>query len=120
MKLFLSRRLQFITAIVISNLLFFSFVNPVESNSPLLAVGFLLLSLDIYLIVRTILMAVRLVRNQKSQPDRRIVFLVTATCVLLLALQSIGELSVRDGVALAMIAIIVMFYLSFYRPKRQL
>jgi hypothetical protein len=112
-----SRQLYVLGLVLVLNIGFFSLVNPVLASSPLLAAGFLLLSVDIYLLVRLLLLGLRLLRGRSISHEGRTAFAISATCVLLVALQSIGELSARDGIAMVLIAVIVMFYVSYYRPK---
>jgi hypothetical protein len=101
------------------NMLFFGLISPLERSSILLFAGFGLLAVDIYLLLTGLIqVAASRIRGKKWRHPRRFAVVWTFVCVALLSLQSIGQLSARDGIAAVIIAAIFLAYSTYYRFKR--
>jgi hypothetical protein len=85
---------------------------PNELSPPLLIVPFLLIFLCFFLILRMVFAKFG-VRRQKNLG---LAMLISGLFVILLAMQSLGQLTIRDAIMLAAIFIIAYFYV--YRRAR--
>jgi hypothetical protein len=108
---------RLIGSILVINLVFFAFTNPVKANSALLGMGFVLLTADVYIVVRAIIWGCNTLLGHRSKVETRSAALISATIVLLVALQSVGELSAKDAIAIIIIALVSLFYISYRRPR---
>lgn len=100
------RRLPELTALpllIIVGLLFFMLTNPERLPPVALMIGFIILGGTIYCGVRLALRATGVHDRLKRGQYRVIVVAVTALPVLLLALQSLGQLTVRDTLTLVIL-----------------
>lgn len=115
MKQLLTRRRELVLLLLGANIVYFCFINPRGANPAVLFGGFFVLALDIYALFRVIGKVFRLVTN-RTRRSRRPVIIATCTAVVLTALQSIGQLTLKDTVALAIIGLIILFYTTYFRP----
>jgi hypothetical protein len=99
----------------IANFAYFSLINPVRSKSWVVFGGFILLAIDLFLLFRLSLYITGRLAGRQSLGRNRIAVLATTVVIVLLALQSIGQLSVRDAFAVLCVGIIFLFYSSYYR-----
>lgn len=100
------------------DIIFFSTVNPTKAPSLLLFAGFALLGCNLLGLWYALLWVSR---NLVSLPKGRIrkpTVVATIVSLVLLALQSIGQLTLRDVLAIAALTAIVWFYASYSRDKR--
>jgi hypothetical protein len=119
MKRLRIHRLAWLLAWIAVNMLFFGLISPLERSSILLFAGFGLLAVDIYLLLTGLIqVAASRIRGKKWRHPRRFAVVWTFVCVALLSLQSIGQLSARDGIAAVIIAAIFLAYSTYYRFKR--
>ena len=107
-----------IAGIVVADAVLFGTTNPHSAPSWLLVAGFLLLSLNFYLVLLGLL---RLAGWYGLPVGRHSRFARTAVGVFsgLVALQSIGELSPRDILVLLPLAAIAYFYSSYGRGNKK-
>jgi hypothetical protein len=103
-------------AVLVADGLFFSRTNPTVVSSGVLFIGVGLIIATIYLVLRTGL-AVLSRYNPWFGRQKRVIVTLTIACALVLALQSIGQLSVRDGVVLVILAVLLYFYLKMVRVR---
>lgn len=96
---------------------FFTFTNPSNVDSIVLFIGFLLLSTTLYLFITRLCAMGRLYGFQFDVHSRRIAMFGTGTIVVLLALQSLGELTTRDTVVALPLGLITYLYLSYGRTR---
>lgn len=96
--------------------LFFGIANPNKVNSLFLIVGFILLGLSFYVLIQIIL--TYLIKLGFKVKNRRKIagFIVVLSC-LMLALQSIGQLSVRDVFILVPLTVLLYIYAAYIRPR---
>ena len=106
-------------AFLVADALFFSSLNPYSSRSILLFAGFILLAATVYLCIQLIRRALAAVAGREVVPSRRLPLFLTLFVSILLALQSVGQLTVRDSVALVIVGVIVWFYSTYLRPQRR-
>lgn len=115
MKQLLRRRHYALAALVLANGLYFSIFNPESSKSLVLFIGFMLLAVDFFLLFKLLLSVFDRLRGKTSSARNRLAGVGTLIVIVLLALLSIGQLSVRDTVAVVCIGVIFLFYGTYYR-----
>lgn len=96
----------------IVTVLFFAVTNPAKLPPIVLMIGFGLILATLYGIVRLLLVMVGVKQRLKPQHYSLLVFSLTVLPVLLIALQSLGQLTLRDGATLLLLFIIGFFYVS--------
>lgn len=116
----LTRRLHFwrISGLLAADMLLFGTTDPRSTLSFMLIVGFLLLSATIYYLLDGVLAFLRL---YGLAPANRKRVLRTATMVVcgILALQSMGQLSLRDLMIAAPLVLLGYFYLAYSKGARR-
>lgn len=115
MRHFLIQYRYILLALILANMVFFCLVNPESSKSLVLFGGFFLLAADFYLGLKVVLLTAGRLLRRPSIGRNRVAGLVTLVIIVLLALQSIGQLSARDAVAVICAGVIFLFYSSYYR-----
>jgi hypothetical protein len=90
-------------------------MNPESSKSLVLFIGFLLLAVDCFYLFKLLLHLLGPLTGRPGIVRNRLAGLMTLIVIVLLALQSIGQLSVRDTVAVICIGVIFLFYSTYYR-----
>ncbi len=103
-------------AVIALDAIFFGITNPGKVNSLWLIVGIVLLGISLYVVIKILL--VFLVKLGFKIKNRRKLAIFTASLIcFLLALQSIGQLSIRDVLIIVPITVLLYVYLTFIRPK---
>lgn len=98
--------------LILIGLAFFAATDPSKLPPAALILGFAILTGILYCIVRLIARAAGLrTKMTKVQYDGLLAG-ATVLPILLLALQSLGQLTVRDSITLAVLAIAAYFYMS--------
>jgi hypothetical protein len=103
-------------ALLIADGLFFGLTNPAQVVSMGLMVGFLLAAASLYYLCGVCLAAGKLYGLSLGRP-RRVAAFAAGISAGLLALQSIGELSVRDLLVLTPLVLVLYIYLGYGRYK---
>jgi hypothetical protein len=99
--------------------LFFSLTNPDKVPSVLLIVGFGLVALSIYYLFRLLLAVAAVYGAPLQDGGRRPALFLGISCSLAVALQSLGELTLRDLVVLALLTAIAYIYTSYGRASKR-
>lgn len=97
--------------------LFFNLTNPDKVPSVLLIVGFLLVALSIYVFLRLLLAVASMYGLPLHKRGRRAALFLGVSCAVAVALQSLGELTLRDNVVLALFSILAYIYTSYGRTS---
>ncbi len=107
--------LELITVVAL-DAIFFGITDPNKVNSLWLIAGFVLLGLSLYVVIKIVL--VFLVKLGLKIKNRRKLAIFSAGLIcFLLALQSIGQLSLKDVLIIVPITVLLYVYLAFIRPK---
>jgi hypothetical protein len=107
------RKTGFALIILFAALVLFLVTNPQSVPSYLLIVPFILLYILFLDIFNTLLM--RNIRSLNSKSNRKRLYLagtIAALPVILLALQSIGQLTARDAITLVVLIFVLGFYVN--------
>lgn len=114
MKNIRSRPFWLSIGLIISDSLFFGLTNPVRVASIMLMVGFLLLMLTAYWLLYNV-QKVLAVYAPWLRQQRKIVVVATCGLATIVALQSIGQLTARDGLLIPLALSAVYFYAGLNR-----
>ncbi len=113
------KHLHFWVLIVLltADILFFSVTNPQKGSSIMLMMAFLLLAVTLMYICKGIMQLLSLYGFSFSKNNKRLPIYVSGVAIGLMALQSIGELSIKDTLIFIPLTIILYIYLTFGRMK---
>jgi hypothetical protein len=106
---------QILTMLIIDGL-FFGYLNPNKVNSLFLIVGFVLVGLTIYLFMQLVLIFFKNL-GFKIKNRRKAAIFIAVLLSLLLSLQSIGQLTLRDVLIIIPIAVLLYIYTAYIRPR---
>lgn len=102
--------------LLVADGLFFGLINPNTANSTLLLVGFILFGLSLYLLIEAIFLILRKIGIEVKRSKKITGYIVIPVC-LLLALQSLGQLSVFDILIVIPLVVLLYIYTTYIRPK---
>lgn len=107
-----------LTALFALDALFFSLVNPVQAYAIVIVVGYLLLVLTLYVLIDFLLAVSERIIPFSPHTKRRMALATTLVVALLIAMQSIGQLTVKDVLAVVPLIIVLSIYLSYMLKKQ--
>jgi hypothetical protein len=113
-----SKRIWAITSLIVLDVLFFCFSNPNKVNSSLLIIGLTLLGVTIFALLDILFYALsRSGLNIKHR--RKLALFLAIVFYVLIALQSIGQLTARDVIVLVPLGLLFYIYLTYIKvsPK---
>jgi FlaA1/EpsC-like NDP-sugar epimerase len=113
-----NKKIIAVAILVLADLLFFGRINPENSPSPLLFVAFALLAANFFVLWQAAIRAVELLLGRNQRHKRRLAVIGAGISVVLLALQSIGQLTLRDIIAFTALCGLFWLYLSYYKRKQ--
>lgn len=96
--------------------LFFGLTDPKSISSPMLFVGFILLCLSVYSVAQLGVWAFARAGLKAGRRQRRAVVGMSAIVMMVLALQSIGQLTFRDVAVIAIFAVLGYLYVTYPQP----
>jgi len=102
--------LRLVGAVAIS-ILFFCLVSPTAIPLVMLIAGFVMLGVLLYGIVKLVLVASGLQTRLRPMQRRGVVLLAICLPLLLIMLQSIGQLTIRDTLTLGGLLVVGVFYI---------
>ena len=105
--------------LVAADALFFTTTNPNKVASSVLIVGFVLVALTIYGLLRVMLAAAAFYGLPLKNRGRRIALLSGISTAIGVALQSLGELTLRDVIVLILLTGLVYVYTSYGRDQKR-
>ena len=119
MKHYLTRfhRLWLVLGVLTVDGLFFGLTDPQRLPAYMVIVAFLLVVVNVYMLVRGLLLALSWYGVPLKHERRRLARLTTLILASLLALQSIGQLSARDLAVLLPFALLAYGYVSYGKAR---
>lgn len=102
------------------DLLFFSLTDPLQVPSVLLIVAFLLFAVTFYLVTRQLFRLAHAYGVPVGAKATRLAGIITGVIGVLVALQSMGQLSARDIWVLVPLALLTYLYVSYGQSNREL
>jgi hypothetical protein len=113
----LSREGGLLGGLALLNLVIFGLTDPVNSVPIVVILGFLVLSFDLYLVVRLVVWFLGLFIARVQTHRRRLIVSFTAFLVVCLGLGSIGQLTWRDLLVVVVVATVAYFYSLYFRIR---
>jgi hypothetical protein len=111
------RKLIRLAALFIFDALFFSLVNPIQTHAVVIFVGYVLLVLTVYVLIDFLLALSERIIPFSHRTKRRMALATTLVLSLLIAMQSIGQLTVKDVLAVIPLIIVLSIYFSYMFRK---
>lgn len=99
-------------ALIITDGLFYGLTRPVYVAPGLVLIGFCLLVLTAYSLINNMQKLLAVYAPWLSR-QKKLSFFLTAGTTTLIALQSIGQLTVRDSVLIPLVAVVVYAYFGY-------
>ena len=112
------RKLIRLGALFVVDALFFSLVNPVQAHAVVTIVGFVLLVLTLYVLIDFLLAVSERIIPFSAHAKRRMALATTLVAALLIAMQSIGQLTVKDILAVIPLIVVLSIYFSYMLKKQ--
>lgn len=101
------------------DILYFSTVAPSPSRSWTLLIGYVLVAITLYWGLHVVLRVLRRTLGRPHDHFQRLAIAGTLIGVVLLALQSIGQLSLRDILVLAGLGVLLYLYSLYLLPSKK-
>lgn len=109
-----------VTAVIAADLAVFGLVNTRTAPVFVLFLGFLLVSATIFVFVK-LAMKLLALYGIKTKNMQRLSLSITGVLVLILALQSIGQINLRDIIVISVVGTLLYLYTTLVRgPRRTL
>ena len=102
----------------VASLVFFALTSPKLLPPPMLIAGFIALGLFLYCVIKLIMIAMGLQTRQPAMYLRLTLLVGTVLPVILLVMQSVGQLTIRDIVTIGCLFGVGVFYVSRVRRSR--
>ena len=118
MKKHVKRKLIQLALLFAADALFFGLINPVKAYAIVLVIGFILLVLTLYVAIDLLLALGERIIPFSLHTRRKIALALTLVLGLLIAMQSIGQLTPKDVLAVIPLVLVLSFYFS-YVTRRQ-
>lgn len=118
MKIPHKKQLGQLAAVIAADMAVFGLFNTRTASVFVLFVGFLLLSANVYILVKLGLKLISLY-GIKTNGNQRLAMTITGVIILVLALQSVGQINLRDVAVISVVASLIYLYLSLVRRPRQ-
>ncbi len=107
------RKFMQLSALFVLDVLFFGLIDPAKAYAVVVIVGFGLLVATVYVIVDFLLLLIEKLAVITPMARKRLLSGATMLFALLVAMQSIGQLTVKDMFAIVPLVVVVAFYLSY-------
>lgn len=107
------RAIKFIIPLLIADIVFFSLINPTNSNSFVIILACLLSALTFYELFLGLMKLISFFLTISVKSQRRFALFITVLTMFLLLMQSIGQLSLRDILAIVPLMIILYLYITY-------
>src|SRR5437868_2170716 len=99
------------------DIVFFSIYNPQNSSPVVSIVGFLLLSATLYTLLQALVAVINKQFGITFRNQSKAISIVTLVTGLLVAMQSIGQLTVKDVLAFIPLTLILYFLLTYSKSN---
>lgn len=112
-----NRSSRFLLLTIVLDVVFFSTTNPAKVAPLWLIAGFLLLVVTLYWFFRGLTLVLGVYIKSMQKQRAQLTGVLTITTTILLGLQSMGQLSVRDFLVLLPLVLLGYFYLRYNRRR---
>jgi len=110
------RSIMYISGLLLLNIAVFCTSDPVKSSATLVIVGFMVAALNMLLVVSLLVRLGAFFVPSLRSYRRRLSALVWAVSTLMLALCSVGQLTLWDMVVVVAVGFLGYFYSLYFRP----
>jgi len=100
--------------LVIVDVYIFTMVNPHKAPSFVIGVAYLLVIVTFYLLLAWLLEFIAKFLGLPLHRQKKLTLLTTICAAVLIGMQSIGQLALRDLLAIIPLVFVLYFYLSYY------
>lgn len=111
------RSVMYFAVVVALDVAFFSSTDPGKVAAPWLIVGYILAVATLYWLVRAFVAFLGLYSKVLRRQKQRLVKVLTLIGAVLLAMQSVGQLTFKDMSMIVPLSLIAYFYFSYGRSK---
>jgi membrane-associated HD superfamily phosphohydrolase len=111
------RKLIRLGILFVLDALFFSLVNPNNTYAIVIVAGYILLIITLYVLIDFLLAVSERIIPFSAHTKRRMAVATTLVLALLIAMQSIGQLTVRDILAVIPLVVVLSLYFSYMFRK---
>lgn len=112
-KILTNRHFQLCAGLVLADIIVFTSINPSSASAPWLIIGYLLLGVTFFGFANLFASGLRGYGKGPYVVGKRFLRYSAATCMALIGLQSIGQLTVKDVVALVPLAVLAYLYFGY-------
>lgn len=103
--------------LLVVDILFFGFLSPATSAFVIIP-AFFLVVLSVFALLSLVMAYLGTLLALKPTNQRRVVFMLTASMAVIVALQSIGQLTVRDVATIVPLILVLYLYMSYTKSRR--
>jgi Ca2+/Na+ antiporter len=114
--LLLKKYRRYLLLLVVDSI-FFGLLSPTTSAFVIIP-AFILIILSIFSLLTLILSYIGTIMPIKSENQKRVVVMLTVSTAVIVALQSIGQLTVRDVVTIVPLILVLYLYMSYSKSRR--
>ncbi len=108
------RKNRLLVTVIVADIVFFGAVSP-NAHAAVIFPAFLLAITTIWILSRLLVNYLNVLTPLKVKTQKKIILLLVVGTGFLLALQSVGQLTVRDVLTLLPLIAIITFYMSYSR-----
>src|ERR1017187_2554976 len=108
-----SAKFRIIAPLLLIDVLFFSLINPTDSSSFIVISGCILVILTTYALVSAVTRLVAIFIPISVATQKRFTLFMSLLLVFMLLMQSIGQLSLRDLIAILPLLTVLYIYLTY-------
>jgi hypothetical protein len=112
------RKLIELGGLFVIDAVFFSMVNPIQAHAFVIVIGYGLLVVTLYFLIDFLLAVSERIIPFSHHTKRRMALATTLVAALLIAMQSIGQLTVKDVLAVIPLIVVLSVYFSYMLKKQ--
>jgi len=113
------RKIVRLIALLLADSLFFTLIDPTKAYAIVDIIGLLMLIVTIYVGIDLLLVLMERLINLSLRSRKRVLNASTSLLALLIAMQSIGQLTVRDMLAIVPLILVLAFYFSYQTKENR-
>ena len=113
----ITRKLAKLALLITVDAFFFSAYNPENSPPLVVVIGFLLFIATVYVLLKLLADVISSQFGLKLPNERKAIATVTTVIGLLIAMQSIGQLTTKDVLAIVPLMLILYLFLTYSKPR---
>ncbi len=112
------QKLGAVLLLLVADIVYFGLVNPANSNSLVVFIGCILIIFTIYILIYGLIKLLAVFFPISRSTQRRLTIFITLLLAFLLLMQSIGQLSLKDILAMVPLMIVLYLYLTYITKSK--